>query len=278
MRVIKGNSFAETYKELLDEISNNNEYEAQPRGKKIKETLNVSLVINNPLSNLFTSPVREFPKKYLAGELLWYFGCRNDVEFISKYSKFWTFITNPDGLTVNSAYGHLVYNVKNEYGESSWEYARKALLNDKDSRQSIIRFNRSIHEFEGNKDFVCTLFGTFHIRDNKLHFSVTMRSQDIVRGTTFDVPYFVLLQQAMLQDLKEAYPDLELGTYTHTMQSCHVYEEHFDLINQMLDNEILEDKLPALTCNPFMSKEINDLINDTYSGDDEFFNWIKENK
>jgi thymidylate synthase len=172
----------------------------------------------------------------------------------------------------------LIYDLKNEYGQTSWEWAKQSLIKDKDSRQAIIRFNRPVHEFAENKDFVCTLTGTFHIRNNKLHFSVTMRSQDIIRGTTFDIPYFTLLQQAMLADLKEFYPELTLGDYTHTMQSAHVYEEHFELVNNMIKAGCKQDKLPILKNNPFKSKDIDALIRGDWKGSNHFYKWINDNK
>ena len=75
------------------------------------------------------------------------------IDFIQRYSRFWKRLTNPDG-TVNSAYGYLIFT--NFNGKpSSYQFALNALKQDKYSRQSIIRYNRPEHEFEGNKDFVC---------------------------------------------------------------------------------------------------------------------------
>ena len=276
MKTLVGPSYASVYNKLVNEIYNNHEFETSPRGFKIRESMNVSIQITNPLNNLFENKARNFPINYLAGELLWYFDCRNDVEFISKYSKFWSKIANPDNVTVNSAYGYLIYDLKNEHNITSWEWAKSALLKDKDSRQAIIRFNRPSHEFNENKDFVCTLVGTFHIRDNKLNLSIIMRSQDIIRGTTFDVPFFLLLQQAMLLELKDTYKDLELGTYTHTMQSAHLYEEHFDLADKMLKEKFTNKKMPVLTNNPFKSQEIKDIINKEYKGKDKFYSWLNK--
>lgn len=276
MKVLVAPSYAVAYKKLVEEVLNKNEFETSPRGFKIKEIMNLSLQITNPYNNLFENKAREFPYKYLAGELLWYFSCRNDIEFISKYSKFWNNIANPDGKTVNSAYGHLIYDLKNENNITSWEWAKQSLLKDKDSRQAIIRFNRPSHEFYENKDFVCTLVGTFHIRNNKLNLSIVMRSQDIIRGTTFDIPFFMLLQQIMLLELKQTYPDLELGTYTHTMQSAHLYEEHFELAKNMLNEKFVNKKMPLLANNPFKSDEINAIINNKYKGKDKFYKFLKK--
>jgi hypothetical protein len=39
----------------------------------------------------------------------------------------------------------------------------------------------------------------------------------------------------MYQHLRKYYPELEMGTYTHIVHSLHIYERHFDLIKDMLD-------------------------------------------
>ena len=246
MRVIKGNNFAELYKNTCSELINNPEYVTSPRGQKIKEITNAVLINNDPTSNLFLNNTRNVPLKYLAGELLWYFSARNDLDFISKFSSFWKNIANDDG-TCNSAYGNLLFAKTDAANKNSqWRWAYDSLVNDKDTRQAIIHFNRPEHQYNNNRDFVCTLVGNFQIRDNKLNFTIDMRSNDIFFGLTFDYPFFTLLQQQMLRHLKQTYHDLELGTYIHTVHSLHVYERNFKQIENMLNNEFKQYSTPEL--------------------------------
>jgi thymidylate synthase len=118
------------------------------------------------------------------------------------------------------------------------------LKNDKDSRQAFMRFNNTSHQYEGVKDLPCTFVEIFHIRDNKLHATIEMRSNDIVKGLAHDVPSFTLFQHLMYLRLKEVYPELELGTYTHISHSLHIYEEDFELIKKRLDVGIEENSFP----------------------------------
>ncbi len=174
MSSIVRETFSELYKEILNNIYINPEYETSPRGLKIKEVTNVELILTDPTSNLFYNSKRSPKLRYLYPELMWYFSGKNDLEFISKYSKFWNKIANDNG-TVNSAYGYLLFNQQNEYGYTEYQWAYESLKNDKDTRQAILRFNKPQHSYDGNKDFVCTLNGIFQIRDNKLKFTTTMR-------------------------------------------------------------------------------------------------------
>ena len=156
----------------------------------------------------------------------------------------WQEIANPDG-TVNSAYGHLIWNVAScgNYNYSSmetctpWQWAVDSLIDDRDSRQAFVRFSLPEHQWHGNRDQVCTMHMNFLIRDDRLHACVVMRSQDVVRGLVYDLPFFCLLQSMMLGELREAYPNLELGEYRHLSHSMHMYVEDTDMVKRMIGEE-----------------------------------------
>ena len=275
MRVIKGLTFSDVYRDTLNALWNDPEHISAPRGKKIKEILNLITIITDPTSNMFKNDARSIPKRYLAGELYWYLTGRNDLEFIKEYSAFWAKLANDD-KTINSAYGRLLFNEKNKYGLTEWQWAFTQLKNDKDTRQAIIRFNKPNMSFTGNKDFVCTLNGIFNIRDDLLHLTIIMRSQDEILGRTFDVPFFSLLLQQMRSHLLPIYPNLRIGTLTQHNVSSHIYSDKFDLVQKMISVEFMPDKLPEL-------KE--DLIDTIGNFDEESFResndplkvWIKVN-
>jgi thymidylate synthase len=236
MKTFTGLTFGEVYKTIGKTLLENPEFVTSPRGLKIHEIENAVIEVKDPTQNLFINKVRSVPLKYLAGELLWYFSGRNDLEFISRFSNFWKRIANSDG-TCNSAYGSLIFS---ENKKSQYYWAYKSLVDDKDSRQAILHFNRPYHQYDGNKDFVCTLVGIFHIRNNKLNFTIDMRSNDIFFGLT-------LLQQQMLKHLqKTSYPDLQLGSYTHIAHSLHLYEKDFNIIRSMVKEDFIDAKTPDL--------------------------------
>lgn len=250
MVIIQSNGFADVYEEALYDLIKHPEYTTQPRDMKIKENCDVALVIENPLSCLYANPERSSQFKYIAAELLWYFMGRNDVEYISKFAKFWESIQNSDG-TVNSSYGNLLFTNRNEHGLTQYQWALESLIKDKDSRQAILHFNLPVHQRHGNKDFVCTVYGIFQIRNDRLNFTVHMRSNDVILGLPTDVAFFATLQSQMLKHLKQhgGYSDLELGTYTHMANSFHVYERHFDLVERMIKHKFEPVLIPAVDHN-----------------------------
>jgi len=285
MRIYSGDSFAEVYSQSLNDLYLNPQFETKPRGMKIKENLQVSLEIKNPLLSMYENERRGSQNKYVAAELLWYFLGRNDVEFISKYAAFWKQIQNEDG-TVNSSYGNLLFKNKNRFGHTQYEWALDSLIADKDSRQAIMHFNLPEHQYSTNKDFVCTMYGIFHIRDNKLFLTINMRSNDAILGTATDIAFFTVLQQQALSHLHKYYPDLEMGSYTHSVDSYHIYERHFDLVKDMISKKWTPVEFPKLNENlisqngkpssvlHFLEEYYND---PTPVSSDALISWIQNN-
>jgi thymidylate synthase len=245
---IKKATFAECYKELLYKLLNSPEYSCSPRGMTINEITDCSFVIENPLSCLYSNERRSSQEKYIAAEFLWYFSGRRDLEFIQNYASFWKQIANQDG-TLNSAYGHLIFDRKNQFGKTQWEWAYDSLVADKDTRQAIMHFNTPDHQWNNNKDFVCTLTANFHIRENRLNLTIIMRSNDAILGTATDVAFFCIMQAQMFKLLKLTYPDLKLGTYTHFAHSLHIYERHFNLVKEMLEKDFVAKEIPMMEDN-----------------------------
>ena len=223
-------SFSNTFKNIIQHIEVDGDV-SQPRDLKVKESILSNFVIN-PKQPIVDFPQRRFNWKYLAGEMAWYLKQDRDVDYIGNFSNFWSRITNPDTNEINSNYGSLVFN-KEQFG-----WVIDSLEQDKNSRQAIMFFNSPKFQFEGNKDFVCTMYANFFIRHNILHMKVQMRSNDIFYGLTFDAPFFAFLQQSVFLKLKETYPDLELGMYYHFADNLHFYERHFELAAEIQGQDV----------------------------------------
>jgi thymidylate synthase len=241
-------TFTDTFKGIIREIDSSR-LDANPRGLKVKESLLTTLPIDPtlPFPNFRN---RKFNFGYFAGELAWYLKKDNDVDYISKFSGFWKNITNPGTNEINSNYGTLLF------GEQL-NWVVESLKSDKNSRQAIAFLNQPKFQFEGNKDFVCTMYLNFFIRNNKLHMKVQMRSNDIFYGLTFDAPFFAFVHQHVRLWLLDDYPDLELGAYYHSADNSHFYERHFDLADRIMKEDISNNEEyemnipePMFTVNP----------------------------
>ena len=287
MRMIVGNSFAEVYENAMDMLFNNYEYVSKPRGLEVRECLNVGIVIEDPSKNLFKYEDKSLtlPTGYVKKEMALYLRATDDAKEFSKASGFWSNIKTKNGK-INSAYGNLIFNKSLKDGRSQFDWAFDCLKNDKDSRQAFMRFNNTNHQYDGNKDVPCTFTMSFHIRDNKLHATTYMRSNDIIKGTTYDIPSFILFQRLMLLRLQEVYPELQLGTYTHENSSFHLYSTDFDLVEKRLNNQILENSYPfpndwhciksedALRCFDIKVNKQNWLVDWQYPKNKDFYEWL----
>ena len=223
-------NFSNQFIDTIIDIESNGDV-SQPRDLKVKE-LQFGHIAIDPTRPIADFEARGFNWKYLAGEMAWYLKKDRDVDYIGQFSGFWSNITNPNTNEINSNYGSLVFN-KEQFG-----WAVDSLLKDKNSRQAIMFFNQPKFQFEGNKDFVCTMYANFFIRNNKLNMKIQMRSNDIFYGLTFDAPFFSFLHQSVYLILKDQYTDLELGIYHHFADNIHFYERHFELAQQIKTNRM----------------------------------------
>jgi thymidylate synthase len=153
------------------------------------------------------------------GELAWYLKKDRKIEYINNFSSFWLNIVDEQG-NINSNYGNLLFGK-----QLQWSF--DSLVKDKNTRQAISFVSRPSVQYPGNKDFVCTIYLNFWIRDNKLHMKVQMRSNDIFYGLSYDAPFFAFVQQTMYLWLRDKYKELQLGNYYHCADNIHYYESIF---------------------------------------------------
>jgi thymidylate synthase len=83
---------------------------------------------------------------------------------------------------------------------------------------------------DGMSDFMCTYANTFYIRDNKLVSHYLMRSNDAVFGYNNDYAWAKFVQNQLAEDL-----GIEVGELIWTASNFHVYERHFNFIEELVD-------------------------------------------
>lgn len=244
---IEGDTFAEVYEQLLAMCLNDPDATCRPRGMEIRELISPTIRVLDPVARFYTSSPRSTPMRYAAGEFLWYFGLRDDAEFITKYSAFWNKLKNETSAgplnegKLNSSYGTLTMG--DAWKDASWdnrwvtqwEWALRSIQRDPDSRQAIIHVNRPSHQVQWIKDFPCTILFQFLVRNGAVNMVVTMRSNDLIKGLTFDFPMFSLFLEQFTADLAAMTGNrYGRGHLTLTSGSSHIYGADFDLVEGML--------------------------------------------
>ena len=206
------------------------------RGYPSHEIMNYMLTVTSPKSTPIITKSQKRNAviiRYLEAEKALYLAGELHAEvWASKASKFWKSIANDDG-TINSNYGWLaLYNKSLPGGLTPWEWTKVSLEKDKESRQAYLRLALPQHQWIGNRDQVCTLHVMFMIRNSELHATTVMRSNDVVKGLIYDMPWFVYLQEKMAAEL-----GVPVGTYSHLAHSMHLYDKDTGLARQMLYGE-----------------------------------------
>lgn len=202
-------------------------------GKTIHLT-NLTLALTNPEDNIVDLPYRKTSRKYIEAELKWYESADPSADFIKHYAKTWGRIADENG-NVNSNYGYLM---KEKYGFNQFDYCYDKLSKSKHDRQAIIHFKWADENF--GLDTPCTSTLQFTVFKNKLHAHIYMRSNDAFWGFCNDIVFFTKLQVDMHRKLKEIYPELELGTYFHTVGDFHIYEKDWKKIPFAMTNPNLK--------------------------------------
>ena len=227
-------NFTDCYLDLADQVYNSPDFESAPRGMSIREKLACKFTITNPLDRIPYVPHRKFSTTYVIAELLWYLSADDKTEWIANYSSFWNNISD-DGETANSAYGARIFKPHPRIAGGSfsqWDYIKNELKLDPDSRRAVVHIRSPWDSVEAKLDVPCTLSLQFFIREEKLHLVAHMRSSDLILGIAYDIPAFTMMQELMAYEL-----GIGVGTYTHVSNSLHIYERHYEMVEDMLKKD-----------------------------------------
>lgn len=231
---MKYKSLNEAFVSELSELKTSGSL-VKARGSNQLEKVFVNFEISDPTNINVTVESRKFNQRYAIAEWLWYLSANSKVNNISKLASIWKDIQDPYG-EVESNYGSYIFSLDKNFSRSQWSWVVNELLVDRDSRRATISINQPYHKEKNVKDYPCTQYIQFFIRDNKLHMGVNMRSNDIIFGLCNDIFTFCLFQQLMLNELNDRGLKLELGSYFHHAGSLHIYERHFKMMDNILNN------------------------------------------
>lgn len=182
------------------------------------------------------------PKKYVKSELDWYKSMDLSIighEGIESNPTWNACCTKDDKKEINSNYGWCVFSEENG---SQYDNCLEVLKKDKTTRNALIVYNRpeiyKDYKRDGMHDMICTMYSHFFIRKNKLYMVHQMRSNDIRFGfICSDLAWNCFVYQNMYEDLKETYPDLEVGVIRWTSDSMHLYSRHFDDLKKFVEDK-----------------------------------------
>ena len=166
-------------------------------------------------------------------EILWIWQKKsNNIKDLN--SHIWDQWADENG-TIGTAYGYQMarkYDFKTKQGIQNIDqvdYVLNLLKNDPSSR----RIMTNIFNFEDLKDMrlePCAYGTQWLVKGGKLHLILNQRSQDMLAANGWNT-----MQYAALLCMFAKCTGLEVGTLTHNIGDCHIYDRHIPLVKKLIE-------------------------------------------
>ncbi len=223
-------NFDTQYKFILSRILEKGHEEYNKRtGMSVKALPGVTVQVD--LQNEFPIlGLRKIPVKNFIAEMMWFIsGEKNTNVFLNSHTKIWDSFTEENG-DVECAYG---YRWRYFFSRDQLEDLISLLQKDSSSRHGLVWTWDPASDGLGGvpkKNLPCLIGFSVNIIGGRLHLHNTIRSNDMVLGFPTDVAGFALLQLILAQKL-----NVLPGIYTHSISNAHVYSNHYEATETMIN-------------------------------------------
>jgi thymidylate synthase len=200
---------------------------ASPGGKLTKECIGVTLEVANARDLLPVQTGRKVAVRLAATEAIQLCGGYTDpVELASVAPPVMRFA---DQGQFHGAYGPRI--------RAQLPAAVMRLLEDNESRRAVVSVWDPLRDLytDDVKNYPCTTELQFLVRKDKLILHVTMRANDAWNGLAYDAFVFGQLQHTVANAL-----GVEAGAYIHHAVSMHLYEEHWDKVDELVYPDVMQ--------------------------------------
>ena len=181
--------------------------------RQCRETLNLMVNIENPEKDY--EKLIEIMKQFE-----WIYPTSEELS---------TIIFNKEDLAIYEySYGPRIFNFAGKKDQIN-DFVIPLLKNDPNSRRAIISlFNPYTDSDILNKNIPSLMYVYFKIRDNILHCTCFIRSNDFFIGWPGNIYQIYLLQKYVADKV-----NIKTGSLSTMSCSAHVFHEHFDHIKKM---------------------------------------------
>jgi len=232
----KHSSMNELYANIITDLKYDGRlvesYQNGSRIGELLELLNYQVTLTDPTKLYITHPKRKWKENYALAEFLFYVGANRKVGSMPHKATIWGIISD-EWDEVESNYGTYIFN-------SNWLRTVEELMVNPGSRRAVIPILNEGHFHKNDKDYPCTGYIQFQIRESKLYLTWNMRSCDAIFGLCNDMFCASMIQQMMLNELCLDSAQLAhcggerlrvtLGNLTFNLGSLHIYKRHWGLV------------------------------------------------
>ena len=180
--------------------------------------------IDNPRQRWVSCRTPPINIAFALAEVIWIMTGRRDLKFL----EYWNSLLPKyigQGPELHGAYG---YRLRKHYGIDQLKRACDALSNNPDSRQITLQIWDSeidlpkANGVPSDADIPCNVTSMLKVREGRLEWTQTSRSNDLFLGVPYNIVQFTFLQEIMAGWL-----GLDCGSYVHFSDSLHTYHHDF---------------------------------------------------
>lgn len=247
-------NFIETCKEIIEHGYSSEGTGVRTRWEDGTEANYISIV---GVSNRYDVG-KEFPMitlrnntntvKKAIDEILWIWQKKSN-KIADLDSHIWDQWAGEDG-TIGKAYGYQMsrkYKFKTKEGIKEMDqvdFVLYLLKNDPASRRILT--NIFVHDELKDMNLEPCAFATqWLVKGGKLHVILNQRSQDMLTANGWNT-----MQYATLLCMFAQVTGLEVGTLTHNIGDCHIYDRHIPLVKKLLEAKAMDVSPKLIINNP----------------------------
>lgn len=188
--------------------------------------------------------------KSIIHELLWFLQGSTNIAYLKENGvRIWDEWADENG-NLGPVYGYQWRNWPKPDGTHIDQITQvvNAIKTNPDSRRLIVSA-WNVADVDKMKLPPCHAFFQFYVADGKLSCQLYQRSADIFLGVPFNIASYALLTMMVAQVC-----NLKLGDFVHTLGDAHIYNNHFNQVNEQLSRDLRA--LPTMCINP----TVNDIF------------------
>lgn len=226
-----GKTADEVWQSAINELLSGASSVQASRLGEVIELQQVSFNIENPRDRWITSRTPAINPAFAIAEVFSILAGSNDAKFVN----YWNPALPKYAGNEDQYYGAYGFRLRKHFAVDQIDRAYHVLKSNSSTRQVILQIWDPVSDLplaDGlprSADIPCNICSLLKVRDGKLDWLQIMRSNDVYRGTPYN-----LVQFTVLQEIIAGWLSLQVGNYCQVSDSLHLY------VNDMRETMINE--------------------------------------
>ncbi len=210
---IQEKTVLDAWKKSLRYVKDNGTDFLDGDNRECREVLNLTIIAEDPEKD-YEKPID------LMQQFDWIYPSKDELESI--------ILNKEHSASYEYSYGPRIFNFRGK--DQINDFVIPLLKKDPTSRRAIITlFDPSTDSNILSKNIPSLLYMYFKIKDNRLALTCSIRSNDLFIGWPGNIYQIIILQRHVAELL-----GLKLGVLTTISGSAHVFHEHFEMMEKIL--------------------------------------------